>query len=251
MANCAVIGGTGLNNLHALEVVSEQIIDTPYGATSASLIHGVMAGRAVVFLPRHGTKHTIAPHQINYRANIWALRNIGISHVVAVNAVGGIRADIEPGELLIPNQIIDYTWSREHTFYDGKTMPLVHVDFTTPFSTELGKILVEAGRLSGIPLWNGGTYGATQGPRLESAAEIVRLKQDGCDVVGMTGMPEVGLARELELEYASINVVVNHVAGLGSGEITMDIINANLSVGISKVYRLLEAALPIIPLKRG
>lgn len=246
MATCAVIGGSGVSTLSGLEGVNEQVVHTPYGTTSASLRQGEMAGTSVVFLPRHGSEHTIAPHRINYRANLWALKHVGITRVLAINAVGGIRADVRPGELLIPDQIIDYTWSRKHTFFENENAAVVHVDFTDPYSRELREVLTKAGDIGGIALWNGGTYGVTQGPRLESAAEISRMEQDGCDVVGMTGMPEAGLARELALEYAAITVVVNHAAGRGSGVITMKIINANLAVGISKVHCLLENALPLI-----
>lgn len=245
MSVCAVIGGTGLTTLSGLKIVREEVQATPFGEPSAAMIHGQFAGVSVVFLPRHGEKHTIAPHQINYRANLWSLKHVGVTHVLAVNAVGGIWAALDPGGLLIPHQIVDYTWSREHTFFAGGS-EVVHVDFTNPYSSGLRRILCEAARAGGVAVAEHGTYGATQGPRLETAAEIDRMEKDGCDVVGMTGMPEAGLARELALDYAAITVVVNHAAGRGPGEITMEIIETNVTVGMAKVRTLLAHALPLI-----
>ena len=245
MPLCAVIGGTGLTSLSGLAIEREEAVVTPFGEPSSVVIHGELAGAKVVFLPRHGEGHAIAPHQINYRANVWALQHVGVTHVLAVNAVGGIGAASKPGGLLIPDQIVDYTWSREHTFFSDDA-PVTHVDFTHPYSKRLRQILCEAARESGIAVMEHGTYGVTQGPRLETAAEIDRMEKDGCDVVGMTGMPEAGLARELALDYAAITVVVNHAAGRGPGEITMDIIKKNVTLGMAKVGTLLEHALPLI-----
>ena len=246
MPTCAVIGGSGLTSLSGLEVVGQETVDTPFGESSAPILHGTLAGAEVIFLPRHGSGHTIPPHQINYRANLWSLSHLGVTHVLAVNAVGSILAGVEPGELLIPDQIIDYTWSRKHTFFEGKESPVIHIDFTRPYSNELREVLCRAAQISGVPVWKSGVYGATQGPRLETAAEIDRMEKDGCDVVGMTGMPEAALARELEIEYAAITVVVNHAAGRGPGVITRELIEANLAVGIKRVRGLLEEALPMV-----
>ena len=171
-----------------------------------------------MFLPRHGYGHTIAPHMVNYRANMWALHHHKATGVISVASVGGIRADLQPGDIVLPNQIIDYTWGRKSTYFEGNGTPVTHVDFTEPYDTELCTRIREAGEALGILMKSGGVYAATQGPRLETAAEINRLERDGADVVGMTGMPEAVLARELGLPYAAINVIANHAAGRGSSE---------------------------------
>ncbi|MBI5462867.1 MAG: S-methyl-5'-thioinosine phosphorylase [Gammaproteobacteria bacterium] len=246
MTGLAIIGGTGLTSLKNLEIERREVMHTPYGEPSGPLVHGTMCGRPVVFLPRHGTAHTIPPHEVNYRANLWALQNIGITKVIAVAAVGGITAAMKPSALAIPDQIIDYTWSRQHTFFQGDLTKVTHVDFTNPYSEELRAILLQAGRAAGLDLHDGGTYGATQGPRLETAAEITRMERDGCDIVGMTGMPEAALARELELSYAACAVVANWAAGRGVGEISMDDIDRNLKVGMDRLRSLLEQVIPMI-----
>lgn len=211
-----IIGGTGLVTLEGLQLERRQTLGTPWGDPSAPLLHGRFAGRPVVFLPRHGSGHTIAPHEVNYRANIWALREAGVTQVIAVNAVGGIGARFAPGTLAIPDQLIDYSWGRAHTFSGRTGEPLRHIDFTEPYSAGLRALLLAAAARAGIEAHDGGVYGVTQGPRLETAAEIDRMARDGCDVVGMTGMPETGLARELGLEYACCAVVVNRAAGRGT-----------------------------------
>ena len=248
---CAVIGGSGLTSLSGLEVVRRETVSTPFGEPSAAMIHGVLAGVDVVFLPRHGAEHTIPAHQINYRANVWALKQAQVTHVLAVNAVGGIRAGLEPGELLIPDQIVDYTGSRAHTFYEHDLSQVVHVDFTHPYSGGLRDLISRAAKAGGVDVWEGGTYGATQGPRFESAAEIDRMEKDGCDVVGMTGMPEAALARELDIDYAAVTVVVNHAAGRGPSEISMEHIEESLEIGIGKVCTVLEQVLPLAAGLRG
>jgi 5'-methylthioinosine phosphorylase len=216
----ALIGGTGLNRLEGLEAVAEHQLETPFGAPSAPIIEGRYAGKEIYFLARHGVPHSIAPHRVNYRANLWALREAGADEVIAVFAVGGILAEMTPGHLVIPDQVIDYTWGREHSFLDGDAAPLGHIDFTEPYSADLRLQLVECAQNLKLNCSPSGTYGATQGPRLETAAEIRRMARDGCDVVGMTGMPEAALAAELELPYAAICMVVNPAAGLGETPIT-------------------------------
>jgi len=216
MSMPGIIGGTGLMTLEGLRLERRQTVGTPWGEPSAPLLHGRFAGRPVVFLPRHGSAHTIAPHEVNYRANIWALREAGVSRVIAVNAVGGIGARFAPGTLAIPDQLIDYSWGRAHTFSGGRGEPLQHIDFTEPYSAGLRVMLLAAAVRAGIDAHDGGVYGVTQGPRLETAAEIDRMARDGCDLVGMTGMPEAGLAREIGLEYACCAVVVNRAAGRGT-----------------------------------
>jgi len=197
----------------------------------------------VIFLPRHGAVHTIPPHRINYRANIWALRNIGVKQVIGMAAVGGIRADMGPGRVAIPDQIIDYTWGRGHTFFEQDLTHVTHIDFTDPYCEELRQTLISAGLEAGIDLVGDGTYGATQGPRLETAREISRLERDGCDLVGMTGMPEAALAREMGLCYACCAVVANWAAGKQAGPITMEEISANLETGMESARNLLITAI--------
>jgi 5'-deoxy-5'-methylthioadenosine phosphorylase len=236
----AIIGGTGLTSLETLTITRREMVQTPYGEPSGPLTHGELCGTQVVFLPRHGRAHTIPPHRVNYRANLWALQHIGVRHVLAVAAVGGIRDDMAPGHLAIPNQIVDYTYGRAQTFFDGDHQPVTHVDFTSPYCQVLRRALVDGGSRAGVDPITDGTYGATQGPRLETAAEIDRLARDGCDLVGMTGMPEAVLARELGLCYATCAVVANWAAGRAPGEISMDDIDANLKVGMERVRALLH-----------
>lgn len=245
MSLLAVIGGTGLSELAELKIEQRRVVATPWGEPSAPVTFGELAGRRAAFLPRHGRGHTIAPHDVNYRANVWALKEVGASEVVAVNAVGGIRDDLWPGRLCVPDQIIDYTWGRPHTFFEGNDQPVCHADFTRPYSDGVRRMLLDAAARAGLDLVGGGTYGATQGPRLESAAEITRMARDGCDMVGMTGMPEAALARELDLEYACCAVVVNRAAGLG--EDILGELDRYLDLGMQSVRRLLEAVLSGTP----
>ncbi|MDR3351885.1 MAG: S-methyl-5'-thioinosine phosphorylase [Zoogloeaceae bacterium] len=211
----AIIGGSGLTQLSNLEVSRREVARTPYGEPSGALTFGLLAGAQVVFLARHGHGHAIPPHKVNYRANLWALQAHGATRIVSVASVGGIRADLAPGDIVIPHQIIDYTWGRKSTYFDGEDGRVVHVDFTEPYDAALRMRLIAAAAKTGIALKDGAIYAATQGPRLETAAEIDRFERDGADVVGMTGMPEAVLARELGLPYAAINLVSNHAAGRG------------------------------------
>lgn len=257
MGAMAVIGGTGLNQLRGLSALAEEVVETPFGPASAPLMRLAIEGETgslgteFYFLARHGRPHRIPPHRINYRANLWALREAGVSRVLAINAVGGIGERMTAGVIAIPQQLVDYTWGREHTYYDGrggalsvaKSDGLEHVDFTLPYSLALRQQLLEAARRVGVPVIDGGVYAATQGPRLETAAEIRRLDNDGCDLVGMTGMPEAALARELGLEYASLCLVVNPAASEAAGEITMADIARVLAAGMEDIHRLLIAAI--------
>ena len=214
----AIIGGSGLTNLSNLDVSHREVVRTPYGEPSGALVFGQICGQPAVFLPRHGYGHTIPPHMVNYRANLWALQQQGVTGIISVASVGGIRSDLEPGDIVVPDQIIDYTWGRASTFFDGNGTPVTHVDFTEPYDAELRQRIVAAAAASSLPIKVGGVYAATQGPRLESAAEVNRLERDGADLVGMTGMPEAVLAREVNIPYAAINVIANHAAGRGSSE---------------------------------
>ncbi|MEL7310656.1 MAG: S-methyl-5'-thioinosine phosphorylase [Pseudomonadota bacterium] len=218
-ARFAVIGGTGTGVNTQGELVDEQVVDTPFGAPSAPLRQFLIDGRPVWFLPRHGDGHQIAPHLVNYAANLTALHDVGVTHVIALNAVGIIGRRAPVGGLLIPNQIIDYTWGRRHTVRDGDVAVLDHIDFTEPYSEELRGQLLAAAQAVGLEVADGGVYGATQGPRLETAAEVARLARDGVEVIGMTGMPEASIARELDLSYACIALIVNEAAGQGEGDI--------------------------------
>ncbi len=235
----AIIGGSGLNEIANLTLHEQQKLETPYGSPSAPFISGEMNGKKILFLARHGNPHTIPPHKINYRANIWGLKNLGVTEIIAVAAVGGITPAMKPAQLCIPDQIIDYSYGREHTFFDGGTEPLTHIDFSYPYTASLRQRLLTAARAEGIDIAQSGTYGCTQGPRLESAAEITRMENNGCDLVGMTGMPEAALARELAIEYAAVAVVANWAAGKTAGEISMAEIILNLETGMDKVVKLL------------
>lgn len=212
----AIIGGSGLTTLSNLDVSHREVVRTPYGEPSGAVVFGQICGQPAMFLPRHGYGHTIPPHMVNYRANIWALHRNQASGIISVASVGGIRGDLEPGDIVLPTQIIDYTWGRKATFFDGGATQVTHVDFTEPYDPALRDRIVAAARAIGVELKDNAVYAATQGPRLETAAEINRLERDGADVVGMTGMPEAVLARELGIPYAAINVVANHAAGRGN-----------------------------------
>ncbi|MCU7917422.1 MAG: S-methyl-5'-thioinosine phosphorylase [Candidatus Thiodiazotropha sp. (ex Dulcina madagascariensis)] len=243
MMRLAIIGGTGLDKIQDLEITHREVCHTPFGEPSAALTHGKIDGREVVFLPRHGASHMIPPHRVNYRANLWALRHLGIETIIGVAAVGGITAEMAPGRIVVPDQIIDYTFGRDHTIYETDLSQVTHIDFTYPYSEDLRQQLIDAGRISGVDSVAGGVYGATQGPRLETAAEVVRMERDGCDIVGMTGMPEAALAREFNLSYASCSVISNWAAGKQESPISMKEIEKNLISGMEQVKMLLVALL--------
>lgn len=213
-------------------------LDTRFGAPSAPPRRVTIGSQPVLVLPRHGAAHDIAPHRINYRANLAALDACGVRSILSLNTVGVIPASVSPGSLAVPDQLIDYTWGREHSIRDGKAAALDHVDFTEPFSSDLRRRLLAAAAAAGIPCRDGGVYGVTQGPRLETAAEIDRLERDGVDYVGMTAMPETGIARELGIEIACLSMVVNAAAGRGSTAI-----HADIEASIAAARRLAEAVL--------
>jgi len=238
----AIIGGSGLTQLSNLAIVRREVVRTPYGEPSGALTYGSLCQQPVVFLARHGYGHTIPPHLVNYRANIWALKQAKVSGIVSVASVGSIGADLGPGALVVPDQIIDYTWGRKSTFFEGGDVPVKHVDFTHPYDAALRRRLLAAIAAAGERAADGGVYAATQGPRLETAAEINRFERDGADVVGMTCMPEAVLARELELPYAALNVVVNHAAGRSDSAagIVFDDIETVLQTAMVRVRAILE-----------
>ena len=239
----AIIGGSGLTHIATLAVSRRELVRTPYGEPSGPLTLGAISGKPTIFLARHGYGHTIPPHEVNYRANLWALKEMGATEIISVASVGGIRDDLKPGDIVVPHQIIDYTWGRRSTFHEGENCTVTHIDFTDPYDESLRQRLLKAAEKVRVVVGDGGTYGTTQGPRLETAAEIVRMARDGCDLVGMTGMPEAVLARELGLPYAAIIVVANYAAGRGDSQhgIHFDAINAVLEQTMGRVRSVLEA----------
>jgi len=217
----AIIGGSGLTQLANLEITRRQFVRSPYGEPSGPLTFGHIGKQEVVFLARHGYGHTLAPHEINYRANLWAIHAQKVSGVIAIATVGGIAADLGAGTIAVPDQIIDYTWGRPSTYFEGAEQPVTHIDFTYPYSEEMRSLAIASAKEAGLAVVEGGTYAAVQGPRLETKAEIDRLERDGATMVGMTGMPEAALARELGLQYAHLCVVVNPAAGRGASARTV------------------------------
>lgn len=243
MSTVAIIGGTGLTQLEGLVIRDASLIETPYGPTSSTVLRGEFGGHDVLFLARHGHPHRIPPHQVNYRANLWALRHEGAEQVIAINSVGGIAADLPLGHFCVPDQLIDYTWGREHTFFEDDLESVTHVDFSYPYDESLRRRLIAAAAALGFFCKSNGVYGCSQGPRLETRAEISRMERDGCDVVGMTGMPEAALARELGLNYACLALVTNPAAGKADGIITMRQIEAAALEGMERVRKLLARVL--------
>ncbi|MGA8277588.1 MAG: S-methyl-5'-thioinosine phosphorylase [Rhodanobacteraceae bacterium] len=246
----ALIGGTGLYDFPGLTDCEQRARETPYGAASSDIVIGTHSGRRVGFLARHGSNHSILPHHVNYRANLWALQQLGARRVIGINAVGGIRDDLGPRTLAVPDQIIDYTWGRIGSYCDMPDTAVRHIDFSEPYDASLRQDLLAAGRCVGVVLVDGGCYGATQGPRLETRAEIARMRQDGCDLVGMTGMPEAALARELGIEYACLALVANWAAGCDPRsteaigvEIGIDEILANLDAAMARFPEVIAALL--------
>jgi len=239
MNKFAIIGGTGLSRMDNLEIKKTEVVQTPYGEPSAPLAYGELCGSPLLFLPRHGSSHTLPPHKINYRANIWALKDAGVTHVLAVAAVGGIPSHYVPQTLVVPDQIIDYTYGREHTFFEESLNEVTHIEFTQPYCEELRKKIISTCDNLNYSIESPATYAATQGPRLETAAEINRLENDGCHIVGMTGMPEAALAKELDICYATLAVVANLAAGRSEEEITMEAIEGHLKAGMDKTSKVI------------
>lgn len=236
----AIIGGTGLSSLSELVIEERECLTTPYGDPSSDLMFGKLHGKEIVFLARHGDPARIPPHRLNYRANLWALKTAGASSILAVAAVGGITSAMAPSKIAVPDQVIDYTYGREHTLFADNLNHVTHIDFTHPYTPRMREKLLAAAKRAEVEVINGGVYGCTQGPRLETPAEITRMERDGCDLVGMTGMPEASLARELEIDYACCAVVANWAAGKQPGEIAMAEIEANLRQGMADLSRILQ-----------
>jgi len=238
----AIIGGRGLTELANLKVTHRQVMRTPYGEPSCAFLFGTLNQREVIFLARHGYGYTIPPHLVNYRANLWALREQGVQNVVSVATVGGIREDLTPGTLVVPDQIIDYTHGRDSTFFDSRNISYSNIDFGMPYSQLMRLRILRSAALVDQPCLDGGVYAATQGPRLDSHAEVNRYERDGADMVGMTGMPETALAMELDMNYATIAVVANHAAGRGDSQqsINMEALNATAASAMGRVRAILE-----------
>jgi 5'-methylthioinosine phosphorylase len=241
----AIIGGTGLYAFPGLRDLERREASTRWGEPSAPIVTGTIAGKRVAFLARHGESHSFAPHRINYRANVAALLELGARRIVGVNAVGGVRADMGPRVLVVPDQLIDYTSGRPSSFCDAEGEAVLHIDFSEPYSAALRADLLAAAGKAGVEVVDGGCYAATQGPRLETNAEIARLHRDGCDLVGMTGMPEAALARELGIEYACLALVANWAAGCDpdSATISLDEIHAHLAAATALVPPIIAALL--------
>lgn len=237
----AIIGGTGLTELENLHVKRRVIVRTPYGEPSQPLIFGEICGGEVIFLARHGSGHTIPPHEVNYRANIYALHLQGVTEIAAVATVGGIHPELSSGKIALPHQIIDYTNGRANTYYDGITNPVKHIDFTEPYCAKLRAKIAKAASDIDEEIINYGIYAATQGPRLETAAEIDRLERDGATMVGMTGMPEAALARELGISYAAICPVTNYAAGRGDSQhgVNYEDLVSNLNQTLTRVRNII------------
>lgn len=238
MPSIGLIGGTGLN--HWGEPLRTHQLSGPYGEPSAALQEYLLEGVHVLFLPRHGVGHRTPPHAVNYRANIDLFRQVQVDGIVAVNAVGGISAENAPGSLTLPDQLIDYSWGRAHTFSESAEDDLLHVDFESPFAGPLRSALLKAAARSRLKVNDGGCIAVTQGPRLETSAEIQKFKRDGCDLVGMTSMPEAALAREAGLDYASVCVNANWAAGLDDTPITLDAVHEVLEAAMDDVRLLLD-----------
>ncbi len=242
--NIGIIGGSGLSAIEELEQRQQRLVRTPYGEASAPVVSGQLSGQQVAFLARHGQGHTIPPHRVNYRANVYALAEAGVKSIVAVAAVGGIGDAYSAGRIVVPDQIIDYTHGRESTYFDGSTEGVTHVDFTEPYTQSMRAVVLGSATRLGLDAHDGGCYAATQGPRFETAAEIDRIERDGGDIVGMTGMPEAVLARELGLAYATVALVVNPAAGRSDAVISLEQIMQELDNGMIKIKRLLVDCLP-------
>ncbi|MEQ8427678.1 MAG: S-methyl-5'-thioinosine phosphorylase [Gammaproteobacteria bacterium] len=243
MSRIAVIGGTGLVAIPGLVILDNIKVKTRWGKPSADITLGKLNNNEVLFLPRHGNPHVIPPHKVNYRANIEALHEQGVTQIIAVNAVGGITSEMTPCRIVVPDQLIDYTHGRIDTFHEEELSEVVHIDFTAPYSETVRQLLIKAAEKCKLDIYAGGTYGVTQGPRLETAAEIARMERDGCDIVGMTSMPEASLAREKEIEYGCVSLVVNWAAGKTDEIITMEIIEQNLKQGMDNILKLLGTVL--------
>ncbi len=244
MLKIGIIAGSGLYEMEGLTVKDTRHLQTPYGCPSAGYHLIEMDGLEIVFLPRHGSVHRISPHTLNYRANIFGFKDLGVEQVISINAVGGINPELDPGLFILPDQVIDLTSGRDASFYNGPEV--VHIDFTDPYCPEMRSILQTSTKKTEISIKPAGTYVCTNGPRLESRAEIRMFAGMGADVVGMTGMPEAALARELEICFVSICIVTNFAAGVGGAGLTTSEVVGTMNASMSELKRLLKAAFPVL-----
>jgi 5'-methylthioadenosine phosphorylase len=244
-----IIGGSGLYTIEGVVIKKVKRLSTPYGVPSDSYRIGKLSGRDVVFLPRHGSLHNILPHRINYRANIWGFKKIGVERVISIGAAGGINPGMKPGMIVVPDQIIDMTKGRDGTFFEGEE-GVIHVDLTEPYCPELRENIIRAGTKSGLKLKKSGTYICTHGPRLETKAEIQFFSKIGADIVGMTAMPEAALAREAELCYAGISVISNYAAGIKEKRLTVKEVLEVMARTAGQVREILSMVVKMIPDRR-
>lgn len=249
MSKIGLIGGSGLYDIKGFVLKEKKSIATPFGKPSDQYLIGKIGKTDIVFLPRHGKKHNIPPHMINYRANIWGFKKIGVDRIISISAVGGIKKGLRPGDLVVLDQTMDMTRNRKSTFYDGKD-GVVHIDFTEPYCPELRRIILKAGKQAKVKVKNGGNYVAVEGPRLETASEIKGFKLLGGDVVGMTGMPEASLAREVEICYSGISVVANYAAGISKSKLTVPEVMEAMHDSTEKLKRLLKKIFSLMPEER-
>jgi len=245
-----IIGGSGLYNIDGIVLREKKEVSTPFGKPSGPYEIGEFSGADIIFLPRHGPGHTIPPHRINYRANIWGFKQIGAERIISVSASGGLRLRMKPGTITVLDQLIDMTSGREGTFFDGVN-GVAHIDFTEPFCPELRKSLINAAGKKGIRIRKSGTYVCANGPRLETKAEIAMFAGFGADVVGMTAMPEAALAREAEICYAGVAIVTNYAAGITDKKLTATEVIEEMNKAAGQVRKLLKAALSSVPSHRG
>jgi len=242
----AIIAGSGLYHLDLFAEVKRHTLLTQWGKPSSDIVMMKAGMNHVAFITRHGAEHNIPPHKVNYRANLWALKECGVKRIFAVAVVGGISEQMSPQTIVIPHQIIDYTYGRAHTFFDADDVPVTHIDFTEPYSPSLREQLLTGAKKQSIAVVDGGVYAATQGPRLETAAEVKKLGRDGADIVGMTGMPEAALARELGIDYACCALVVNWAAGCaGTTKIDHNEMQSIMNKGMEQVKEILKNCINI------
>jgi 5'-methylthioadenosine phosphorylase len=245
----ASIGGSGVYNPSMLEKVKEIKVETPYGMITPLV--GEYQGREVAFLPRHGVNHSVPPHRINYQANLWGLKFIGVERIIATTAVGSLNSQMKPGDFVLIDQFLDFTKNRRNTFFEGGDLGVVHVDYTQPYCPEVRRVLLEASQGIGVNLHDRGVYVCTEGPRFETPAEITMFSRLGGDLVGMTNVPEVVLAREVGICYATISMVTNFAAGISAGPLSHEEVLTIMSENTEHLRTLLMKALQTIPVKRS
>jgi 5'-methylthioadenosine phosphorylase len=243
-----IIGGSGLYKIEGITLRKTKKVKTTFGKPSDSYKIGALSDREIVFLPRHGAKHSIPPHKVNYRANVWGFKELGVKRIIAISAVGGISPKVSPGAIVVPDQIIDMTSNREATFHEKDNA--VHVDFTEPYCPEMRRSIIGASKTKGIDIKASGTYVCVNGPRLETRAEIQFFSRIGADIVGMTAMPEAALVREVEICFGGISVVTNYAAGVKKRSLRANEVGEVMKEAMGNLGALLEALLHTIPQER-